>query len=74
MIVLTPTPKTQIILLRSGEKIIADIKQDYGNYLDEDIHGNEITRNNTAYETLVINSKNLSYAKKRAVAYWSRHF
>ncbi len=50
-------------------KIYADIWCDYGDYWFEGK-----LRNNTGHERLVIESTNMSYAKKRARKYFNENF
>ena len=70
MEIVYPTDHTEICLYEFGENSIkADIKHNYGKYTFDGS-----VRENIGYETIVIKSKNMQYAKKRARRYWSMYF
>ena len=68
------TGRTQITAIRLKEHIRIDIKHNYGDYYDTDIHGKEILKNNTGYETLYSNSNSIAYALSRGKNHWRRYF
>lgn len=64
------SPRAWIDLLNANTgKIYADIWCNYGDYMFEGK-----IRNNTGHERVVINSTNMSYAKKRALKVFYQNF
>jgi hypothetical protein len=64
-----PTDHTTINLYKVEDGIKADIVHNYGKYTFE----GEI-KENIGYETILVKTDNMSYAKRKAKEHWSKYF
>jgi len=69
MEMIKPTNHTKITLYEFEDGIKADIEHNYGKYTFD----GKILEN-IGYETIVIKSKDMNYAKRRARKFWSIYF